>query len=356
MQRRVDFDRSEEDRATPEGSQSPAEQARDDARAAPRTRVAGVGGALPERVVTNHDLATMVDTSDEWIAGRTGIKERHIAADGEFTSHLAERAARAALADAGLEPADIDLVVVATATPDHTFPATAVIVQERLGIRHGAAFDLAAACSGFVFALSTVDAMIAAGSARRALVIGAETFSRILDWEDRTTCVLFGDGAGAVVLEAIDGAGDSTGRGVIAHAMRSDGAHLEKLYVDGGPSTSKSSGVIRMRGQEVFRFAIQATVDVVEEVFARAGMTAADIDWFVPHQANQRIIDASARKLGIAPEKVVLTVAQHGNTSAASIPLALSVAAADGRLKKGDLVLLESLGGGFTWGAIILRW
>ncbi len=356
MQTRVDFEqRADQDSRRESESRTDGAQTRRAARE-PFTRIAGVGGALPERVVTNQDLAEMVDTSDEWITARTGIKERHIAADGEYTSHLAERAARNALDDAGMSVADIDLIVVATATPDYAFPATAVVVQERLGMTHGAAFDIGAACSGFVFALATADAMIAAGSARRALVIGAETFSRILDWEDRTTCVLFGDGAGAVVLEATMGTDNGASRGIIAHALRSDGSHRDKLYVDGGPSTSKTSGVVRMRGQEVFRFAIQATVDVVEEVLAKAGICAADVDWFVPHQANKRIIDASAKKLGIAPEKVVLTVCEHGNTSAASIPLALATAARDGRIKQGDLVLLEALGGGFTWAAAVVRW
>ena len=354
MQTRVDFDRQGEGKASvsSEDGVSAAGSGR-----RPMSRVTGVGAALPERVVTNRDLEAMVDTTDEWIVGRTGIRERRIAADGEFTSHLAERAARAALANAGVTADEIDLIIVATATPDHTFPSTAVIVQDRLGITGGVAFDVGAACSGFVFALATADALIATGSARRALVIGAETFSRILDWEDRTTCVLFGDGAGAIVLEATGGGdGAAEPRGVIAHAMRSDGSHRDKLYVDGGPSTTKTSGHLRMRGQEVFRFAVQATVDVVEDVFARSGFTADDIDWFVPHQANKRIIDASAKKLGIAPEKVVLTVGEHGNTSAASIPLALDRAVSDGRIKKGDLVLLEALGGGFTWAAAIVRW
>ncbi|MEM7694241.1 MAG: beta-ketoacyl-ACP synthase III [Pseudomonadota bacterium] len=324
---------------------------------APHTLVVSVGAALPERKLSNDDLAAMVDTSDEWISARTGIKHRHLAADGEFTSHLATRAAKAALENAGVAADSVDLIIVATATPDLTFPATAVIVQDKLGIRGGAAFDVAAACSGFVYALTTADAMIRTGAARRALVIGAETFSRILDWTDRTTCVLFGDGAGAVLLERGEGAAaGASPRGVIACALRSDGAHREKLFVDGGPSSSQTSGHVRMRGQEVFRFAVQATVDVVEDVMARAAITAADIDWFVPHQANKRIIDASAKKLGIAPEKVVLTVADHGNTSAASIPLALNVAVQDGRIKPGDLVLLEALGGGFTWGAVALRW
>jgi 3-oxoacyl-[acyl-carrier-protein] synthase-3 len=330
--------------------------------------VVGVGGALPERVLTNHELARMVDTSDEWIVSRTGIRERRIAADGQCTSHLAEAAARRALADAGLTADDIDLIVLATATPDNTFPATAVTVQERLGMTGGAAFDLAAVCSGFVYALTTADALVGAGMARRALVIGAETFSRILDWSDRTTCVLFGDGAGALVLEAVSGEGDPGGpgngadggarapRGLIASSLRSDGAHKEKLHVDGGPSSTRTVGHLRMRGQEVFRFAIAATVDVVEDVMAKAGVTADAVDWFVPHQANKRIIDASAKKLGIAEEKVVLTVDRHGNTSAASIPLALAEAAGDGRIKRGDLVLLEAMGGGFTWGAALVRW
>lgn len=322
----------------------------------PASRVVGVGSALPERVVTNHDLAKMVDTSDDWIVSRTGIRERRIAADGETTSVLAERAARAALGAAGLLAEDIDLIVVATATPDYTFPATAVVVQERLGITGGAAFDVAAVCSGFVYALTTADALIAAGTARRALVIGAETFSRILDWSDRTTCVLFGDGAGAVVLEAAGRGGGGEMRGVIAASLRSDGRHREKLYVDGGPSTTGTVGHLRMRGQEVFRFAVAATVDVVEDVLAKAGATADDVDWFVPHQANRRIIAASAKKLGIAEEKVIVTVEEHGNTSAASIPLALDVAVRSGRIKPGDLVLLEAMGGGFTWGAVVVRW
>ncbi|MEM0905853.1 MAG: beta-ketoacyl-ACP synthase III [Pseudomonadota bacterium] len=320
----------------------------------PSSRVAGVGAALPSRTMSNAEIATIVDTSDDWITARTGIRERRIAADGEFTSHLAEAAAKKALEHAGLTPDDIDLVIVATATPDLTFPSTAVLVQGRLGITKGAAFDVGAACSGFVYALSTADALVAAGSASRALVIGAETFSRILDWSDRTTCVLFGDGAGAIVLEATGA--DGSGRGVMAHALRSDGAHHEKLFVDGGPSTTQTSGHVRMRGQEVFRFAIQATVDVVEAVLDQAGVTAADVDWFVPHQANKRIIDASAKKLGIDPQKVVLTVGGHGNTSAASIPLALAEAQQDGRIKQGDLVLLEALGGGFTWAAALVRW
>lgn len=322
----------------------------------PGAVVAGVGAALPERVLTNHDLADMVDTSDEWIVSRTGIRERRIAADGETTADLATAAARRALCDAGIKADSIDLIIVATATPDHTFPATAVMVQERLGLTGGAAFDVAAVCSGFVYALTTANALLAAGQGRRALVIGAETFSRIIDWSDRTTCVLFGDGAGAVVLEAAGRQGGGEPRGIIAASLRSDGAHRDKLFVDGGPSLTRTVGHLRMRGQEVFRFAVAATVDVVEDVLAKAGMSAADLDWFVPHQANKRIISASARKLGIAPEKVVSTVENHGNTSAASIPLALDVAYQSGRLKPGDLVLLEAMGGGFTWGAVLLRW
>jgi 3-oxoacyl-[acyl-carrier-protein] synthase III len=325
------------------------------AAARPASRIAGVGSYLPARCVSNDDLARTVDTSDEWIVSRTGIRQRHLAAEGEYTSHLAEAACRAALGAAGCAPADVDLIVLATATPDQTFPSTAVTVQARLGIEGGAAFDVAAVCSGFVFALTTADALIAQGLARRALVVGAETFSRIVDWEDRTTCVLFGDGAGAVVLEATDGTG-ATGRGVVAASLRSNGAHRDKLYVDGGPSTTGTVGHLRMRGQEVFRFAVSATVDVVEDVMAKAGVTADDIDWFVPHQANKRIIDMSAKKLGIAADKVVLTVERHGNTSAASIPLALAEAAGDGRIKPGDLVLMEAMGGGFTWGATLVRW
>lgn len=328
-------------------------------------RVVGVGSALPERILTNHDLAQMVDTSDEWIVSRTGIHERRVASEGETTADLAEAAARAALANAGLVPDDIDLIVLATATPDNTFPSTAVMVQDRLGIRHGAAFDVAAVCSGFVYAITTANALIQAGQAKRALVIGAETFSRLLDWTDRTTCVLFGDGAGAVVLEdassdpapGTPGAGTRrAASGIVASSLRSDGAHMDKLFVDGGPSSTGTVGHLRMRGQEVFRFAVSATVDVVEDVMGRAGMSAADVDWFVPHQANKRIIDASARKLGIAPEKVVLTVGRHGNTSAASIPLALDDAARRGLFSRGDLVLLEAMGGGFTWGAVLIRW
>lgn len=320
-----------------------------------RSVVRGVGSYLPERILTNADLALMVDTSDEWIVQRTGIKERRIAADGEVTSDLALKAARAALRDAGLEPGDIDLIVLATSTPDNTFPATAVTVQAGLGITHGAAFDLQAVCSGFVYAIATADNFLKSGSFRRALVIGAETFSRILDWTDRTTCVLFGDGAGAVVLEAVP-ADEANGAGVLTTHLRSDGRHKSKLYVDGGVSSTRSVGYLRMEGREVFRHAVGMITDVIEDAFAATGIDAQSLDWFVPHQANRRIIDASATKLGIAPDKVVMTVDRHGNTSAASIPLALAVARADGRIKRGDVVLLEAMGGGFTWGSALLRW
>jgi len=318
--------------------------------------VRGTGAALPRRIMKNADFEGMVATSDEWIAQRTGIRQRYIAADDETTASLGEAAARAALDAAELTPADIDLIVLATSTPNNTFPATAVDIQNRLGMHHGFAFDMQAVCSGFVYAVSTADAYIRGGMARRVLVIGSETFSRILDWNDRSTCVLFGDGAGALVLEAGEGEGAVTDRGVLAASLRSDGAHKDKLYVDGGPSTTGTVGHLRMEGREVFKHAVGMITDVIEATFAQAGITAQDLDWFVPHQANKRIIDASAKKLGIADEKVVVTVDLHGNTSAASVPLALSVAVADGRIKKGDLVLLEAMGGGFTWGAVLVRW
>lgn len=321
-----------------------------------RSVVLGCGSALPDRVLTNADLAVMVDTSDEWILQRTGIRERRIAAPDETTVDLGLRAAQRALAEAGVAPDTIDLIILATATPDNTFPASSVTVQERLGITTGMAFDLQAVCSGFVFALTTADAYLKNGLAKRALVIGAETFSRILDWEDRTTCVLFGDGAGAVVLEAATGEGTVADRGVLASKLRSDGRHKDKLFVDGGPSSTQTVGHLRMQGREVFKHAVAMITDVIESVFEQTGTTADDIDWFVPHQANKRIIDASARKLGIPEEKVVSTVDRHGNTSAASIPLALDVAVKDGRIKRGDLVLLEAMGGGFTWGAVLVRW
>ncbi len=321
-----------------------------------RSVVVGCGSYLPERVLTNAELATKVDTSDEWIVQRTGIQQRHVAAEGEFTSHLAVKAAQAALKNAGVDAQSIDLIVLATSTPDNTFPATAVAVQNALGITHGAAFDLQAVCSGFIFALTTADSLLRTGAGKRALVIGAETFSRILDWTDRGTCVLFGDGAGAVVLEAQDGAGTTADRGVLTTHLRSDGRHKEKLFVDGGPSSTQTVGYLRMEGREVFKHAVGMITDVIVDAFAATGASAESIDWFVPHQANKRIIDASAHKLHIAPQKVVLTVDRHGNTSAASIPLALSVAVNDGRIKKGDLVLLEAMGGGFTWGSALVRW
>ncbi|MFE0014316.1 beta-ketoacyl-ACP synthase III [Mesorhizobium sp. NPDC059054] len=321
-----------------------------------RSVVRGTGQALPRRIMKNADFEGMVETSDEWIAQRTGIRQRHIASDDETTASLGEAAARAALADAGLTPDDIDLIVLATSTPNNTFPATAVEIQQRLGMRHGYAFDMQAVCSGFVYAVTTADAYIRAGLAKRVLVIGSETFSRILDWNDRSTCVLFGDGAGAIVMETTEAAGTIADRGVLAASLRSDGTHKEKLYVDGGPSTTGTVGHLRMEGREVFKHAVGMITDVIEATFSQAGITADDLDWFVPHQANKRIIDASAKKLGIAEEKVVITVDKHGNTSAASVPLALSIAAADGRIKRGDLVLLEAMGGGFTWGAVLIRW
>ena len=321
-----------------------------------RSVVRGFGAALPKRVVTNKEMESLVETSDEWIVQRTGIRQRYIAGEGETTASLGEQAARAALERAGLTPADIDLVIVATSTPDNTFPATAVNIQNRLGMTHGYAFDVQAVCTGFVYAMATADAHLRAGLAKRALVIGAETFSRILDWTDRTTCVLFGDGAGALVLEAAEGEGTVADRGVLTSHLRSDGSHKDKLYVDGGPSSTGTVGHLRMEGREVFKHAVGMITDVIEAAFESTGTTADDLDWLVPHQANRRIIDGSAKKLGINIDKVVVTVDLHGNTSAASIPLALSVAAGDGRIKQGDLVMLEAMGGGFTWGAVLLRW
>ncbi len=321
-----------------------------------RSVVQGCGAYLPERIVTNDELAKKMETSDEWIQKRTGIKQRHIAADGEFTSHLAIKAAERALAHAGITGADLDLIVLATATPDETFPATATVVQKALGMNKGAAFDLQAVCAGFVYGVSVADSMIKNGLAGTAMVIGAETFSRILDWNDRGTCVLFGDGAGAIVLKGEQGTGTSADRGVLANALHSDGRQHDILYVDGGPSSTRTTGLLRMEGKEVFKHAVVNMAAVVGEVLGKAGLEAKDIDWLVPHQANKRIIDSTGRKLGLAPEKVVVTVDKHANTSAASIPLALDTAVKDGRIKKGDLALLEGIGGGLAWGASVIRW
>ena len=321
-----------------------------------RSVVRGVGSYLPARCMDNAEIAALVDTSDDWIVQRTGITQRYIAAPDETTSVLATRAAEAALAAAGCGPDDIDLIVLGTSTPDWTFPSTATQVQAALGITHGVAFDLQAVCSGFVFALATADKFLRSGSHRRALVIGAETFSRLLDWTDRTTCVLFGDGAGAVVLEAEDGGDPLRDGGIVTTHLRSDGRHREKLFVDGGPSATGTVGHLRMQGKEVFRHAVGMIEDVVADALAAAAVTVDDLDWFVPHQANRRIIDASAVKLRIDPEKVVTTVHRHANTSAASIPLALAAACDDGRIRKGHLVMLEAMGGGFTWGSALIRW
>ncbi|WP_306145165.1 beta-ketoacyl-ACP synthase III [Roseibium sp. MMSF_3412] len=321
-----------------------------------RSTVTGCGSFLPDNVLTNDDLARQVDTSDEWIVQRTGIKQRHVAAEGQVTSDLALEAAQRALENAGRKAEDIDTIILATATPDNTFPATSVTVQAKLGITHGFAFDVQAVCSGFVYAMTTADAYIRSGISERCLVIGAETFSRILDWEDRTTCVLFGDGAGAVVLEKTEGSGTNADRGVLTSHLRSDGRHKDKLFVDGGPSSTQTVGHLRMEGREVFKHAVGMITDVIEDAYEATGLSSEDLDWFVPHQANKRIIDASAKKLGIAPEKVVTTVQLHGNTSAASIPLALDTALKDGRVKNNDLVMLEAMGGGFTWGSVLLRW
>jgi len=319
-----------------------------------RAVLVGTGSALPARVVSNAELAERVDTSDEWIVARTGIRQRHIAGEGETTASLGAEAARRAIAAAGLTPADIDLIVLATATPDQTFPATATIVQNLLGCNGGIAFDVAAVCSGFVYAVGVADSMLRTGMARRALVIGAETFSRILDWEDRTTCVLFGDGAGAIVLEARETVNPQA-PGILATRLHADGAHNQLLFVDGGVSTTGTVGHLRMKGKEVFRHAVTNLAGVVGEVLAESGHVQSDIDWLVPHQANARILDATANKLSLSPDKVVTTVDRHANTSAASVPLALDVAMRDGRLQPGQLVVLEAMGGGFTWGACLLR-
>jgi 3-oxoacyl-[acyl-carrier-protein] synthase-3 len=321
-----------------------------------RAAIAGTGSALPPRRVTNDELAQIVDTSDEWIVERTGIRARHIAGEGETTGTLATEAALKALDAAGMRAGEIDRLVLATATPDHTVPATATKVLDALGIRDCGAFDVAAVCSGFLYALSVADNMIRGGASTNALVIGAETFSRILDWEDRATCVLFGDGAGAVVLKAEEGTGQTQDRGVLATALHADGRHNQLLYVDGGPSTTGTVGKLRMRGSEVFRHAVVNLAAVLSEAVAKAGLTVADIDWVVPHQANRRILDATARKLGLPPERVVITVDEHANTSAASVPLALDVAVRDGRIQRGDVIVLEAMGGGFTWGAAVARY
>ncbi|MDZ4866486.1 MAG: beta-ketoacyl-ACP synthase III [Alphaproteobacteria bacterium] len=321
-----------------------------------RSQVAGVGAYLPARVVSNAELAKKLETSDEWIRERTGIRERRIAADGECTSDLAIAASQEALRAAGMNAGAIDLIVLATATPDETFPATATTVQARLGITRGAAFDIQAVCSGFVYAVATADNFIKAGQAKNVLVIGAETFSRIIDWNDRTTAVLFGDGAGAMILTAAQGQGDTKDRGVLSTHLFSDGRHHDLLYVDGGPSKTMTTGFLRMEGREVFRHAVANMADAIDLALKTNGIQASDVDWFVPHQANQRILDATARKVGVHPSRVVSTVAQHANTSAASVPLALVAAVNDGRIKRENLVLLEAMGGGFTWGSALIRW
>ncbi len=320
-----------------------------------RSVIRGSGSALPARCVSNAELAERVDTTDEWIVERTGIRQRYIAGEGETTATLATDAARAALADAGIEGSDIGLIVLATSTPDQTFPASATKVQAALGANGGIAFDVQAVCSGFLYALATADSMLRAGMAKRALVIGAETFSRILDWEDRTTCVLFGDGAGALVLEAEESEGGTAAPGIIATRLHADGAQHDLLYVDGGPSTTQTVGHLRMRGREVFRHAVVNLAEVLGEVLQDAGLPADAIDWVVPHQANARILDATARKLGLAPEKIIVTVDRHANTSAASVPLAFDHGMRTGRIKRGDLVMFEAMGGGFTWGACLAR-
>ena len=321
-----------------------------------RSVVRGVGAALPKRRMTNADMSGLVDTTDEWIVERTGIKARHIAADGEFTSDLGAAAAKQALVRSGIDPLEIDLIICATATPDRTFPATAVKIQAMLGVSKGAAFDIQAVCSGFVFALTVADSLLRSGQATRALVIGAETFSRILDWTDRGTCVLFGDGAGAVVLEAVPQHGTRDDRGIIAAKIRSDGRYEDLLYVDGGPGSTKTTGHLRMNGREVFRHAVQKISGVMEETLVATGYAADEIDLFIPHQANQRILDGVAKKLGVSRDKIVMTLDQHGNTSAASIPLALNTAFEQHRVHEGSLIMMEAMGGGFTWGAVLLRW
>jgi 3-oxoacyl-[acyl-carrier-protein] synthase-3 len=320
------------------------------------SRVLGCGSYLPERIVANAELAKRVDTSDAWIVERTGIKERHIAAAGELTSDLALAASRAALAQAGVAAEEVDLIVLATTTPDRTFPATATRVQAELGLTHGAAYDVQAVCAGFVFALAAANNALRLGQAKTALVIGAEVFSRILDWDDRNTCVLFGDGAGAILLRAFPGAPDPRERGVISTHLHSDGRLADLLYVDGGPSSTQTVGHVRMHGREIFRHAVVKLAEVVNEALSASGLTASDIDWLVPHQANLRIIDGTARKLGLSGDKVIRTVERHANTSAASVPLALCAGVADGRIKQGQLLLIEAIGGGLAWGAGLIRW
>ncbi|HEV2550149.1 MAG TPA: beta-ketoacyl-ACP synthase III [Stellaceae bacterium] len=321
-----------------------------------RARVIGCGGYLPERIVTNAELAERLDTSDEWIVQRTGIRQRHVAAPGELTSDLARKAAERALAQAGMSGADLDLIVLATATPDNTFPATATRLQAQLGMTKGCAFDVQAVCSGFIYALATADNFIRAGQAKTALVVGAETFSRILDWQDRGTCVLFGDGAGALVLRAVRAEEASNEPGVLSTHLHSDGCGYDILYVDGGPSSTATTGFLRMEGKEVFRHAVHRLAEVVDEALAANGLTARDLDWLVPHQANRRIIDSMAKKLHLPASKVVITIDRHANTSAASVPLALAEAVGDGRIRPGHLVLMEAMGGGLTWGAALVRW
>ena len=321
-----------------------------------RSVIRGVGAYLPKRVVSNEELSKIVDTSDEWITERTGIKTRHIASENEKTSDLGIAAARQAVVRSGLDPVDIDLIICATATPDRTFPATAVRIQNGLGVTKGAAFDIQAVCSGFVYALATADNFLKSGQGKRALVVGAETFSRILDWKDRSTCVLFGDGAGAVVLEAQTVTGARDDRGILATRIRSDGRFEDLLYVDGGPGSTRTTGHLRMNGREVFRHAVQKISGVIEETLVMTGYTADEVDLFVPHQANARILDGIAKKLGVPQERIVRTVAEHGNTSAASIPLALNRAFEAGKLVEGKVVLMEAMGGGFTWGAVLARW
>ncbi len=321
-----------------------------------RSQVIGCGAYLPETVLTNAELAKRVDTSDEWIRERTGIRQRHVVKEGEKTSDLAVEASRRALLDAGVDANELDLIICATTTPDQTFPATATAIQARLGMNHGAAFDVQAVCSGFIYGMAVADNFIKTGMAKTVLLVGAETMSRLMDWNDRTTCVLFGDGAGAVVLQAAEGEGTNADRGVLNTKIYSDGRLSHLLYVDGGPSSTQTTGHLRMEGKEVFRHAVTNISASIVASAEAAGVPVSEIDWFVPHQANQRILDGTARKLQIDPNKVISTVAQHGNTSAASVPLALCAAVADGRIKRGQLVLLEAMGGGFTWGASLIRW